>query len=45
MDLLVADGNDYQDLVDNLLKEFNQLDGLLLNAGILEIEARLNNTM
>ena len=35
MDLLVADGNDYQDLVDNLLKEFNQLDGLLLNAGIL----------
>ena len=22
MDLLVADGNDYQDLVDNLLKEF-----------------------
>ena len=35
MDLLVADGNDYQDLVNNLLKEFNQLDGLLLNAGIL----------
>ena len=35
MDLLVADGNDYQDLVDNLLKEFNQLDGLLLNAAIL----------
>ena len=35
MDLLVADGNDYQDLVDNLLMEFNQLDGLLLNAAIL----------
>ncbi|SVD90175.1 uncharacterized protein METZ01_LOCUS443029, partial [marine metagenome] len=35
MNLLVADGNDYQDLVDNLLKEFDQLDGLLLNAGIL----------
>ena len=24
MDLLVADGNDYQDLVDNLLKEIMQ---------------------
>ena len=35
MNLLSADGNDYQDLVDSLLKEFNQLDGLLLNAGIL----------
>ena len=35
MNLLVADGNDYQELIDNLLTEFNQLDGLLLNAGIL----------
>ena len=35
MDLLLADANDYQELIDNLIKEFNQLDGLLLNAGIL----------
>ena len=35
MDLLVADANDYQELIDNLLEEFNQLDGLLLNAAIL----------
>ena len=35
MDLLIADANDYQELIDNLLKEFNQLDGLLLNAAIL----------
>ena len=35
MDLLVADANDYQELIDNLLTEFNQLDGLLLNAGVL----------
>jgi NAD(P)-dependent dehydrogenase (short-subunit alcohol dehydrogenase family) len=35
MDLLIADANDYQELIDNLLTEFNQLDGLLLNAGVL----------
>ena len=35
MDLLIADANDYQELIDNLLAEFNQLDGLLLNAAIL----------
>ena len=35
MDLLVADAKDYQELIDNLLSEFNQLDGLLLNAAIL----------
>ena len=35
MDLLLADANDYQELIDNLIKEFNQLDGLLLNAAIL----------
>ena len=35
MDLLVANANDYQELIDNLLTEFNQLDGLLLNAAIL----------
>jgi len=35
MDLLIADASDYQELIDNLLAEFNQLDGLLLNAAIL----------
>ena len=35
MDLLLADANDYQELIDNLIKEFNKLDGLLLNAAIL----------
>ena len=35
MNLLMADANDYQELIDNLLSEFNQLDGLLLNAAIL----------
>ena len=35
MDLLLADANDYHQLIDNLLTEFNQLDGLLLNAAIL----------
>ena len=35
MDLLLADANDYPELIDNLIKEFNQLDGLLLNAAIL----------
>ena len=35
MDLLVADADDYQELIDNLIKEFNQLDGLLLNAAVL----------
>ena len=35
MDLLIADINDYQELINNLLTEFNQLDGLLLNAGVL----------
>ena len=29
MNLLMAEANDYQNLVDNLLSEFNQLDGLL----------------
>ena len=35
MNLLIADANDYQELIDNLLTEYNQLDGLLLNAAIL----------
>ena len=35
MDLLIADANDYQELIDNLLTELNKLDGLLLNAAIL----------
>ena len=35
MNLLVANAKDYQELIDNLLTEFNQLDGLLLNAAIL----------
>ena len=35
MDLLIADANDYQELIENLLAEYNQLDGLLLNAAIL----------
>ena len=35
MDLLLADADDYHELIDNLLTEFNQLDGLLLNAGVL----------
>tara|TARA_Y100000588_G_scaffold395002_1_gene519006 strand:+ start:2777 stop:3514 length:738 start_codon:yes stop_codon:yes gene_type:complete len=35
MDLLIADANDYQELIDNLLEEYNKLDGLLLNAAIL----------
>ena len=35
MDLLVADADDYQELIDNLLTEFNKLDGLLRNAAIL----------
>jgi len=35
MDFSKADGNDYQELVDNLTKDYKQLDGLLLNAAIL----------
>jgi len=35
LNLLVANAHDYQQLVDNLLIEFNKLDGLLLNAAIL----------
>ena len=35
MNLLVANTKDYQELIDNLLIEYNQLDGLLLNAAIL----------
>jgi len=35
MNLLTANANDYQELINNLLTEFNQLDGLLLNAAIL----------
>ena len=35
MDFSKADGNDYQELVDNLIKDNKQLDGLLLNAAIL----------
>jgi len=35
MDFSKADGNDYQKLVDNLIKDYKQLDGLLLNAAIL----------
>jgi len=35
MDLSKADGNDYEDLADNLTKKYKHLDGLLLNAAIL----------
>ena len=35
MDFSKADGSDYQELFDNLTKEYKQLDGLLLNAAIL----------
>jgi len=35
MDLSKADGNDYQDLSDNLMDKYGHLDGLLLNAAIL----------
>jgi len=35
MDLSRADGNDYQDLIDNLAGSYSQLDGLLLNAAVL----------
>ena len=35
MDLSKADGNDYQDLSDNLMNKYGHLDGLLLNAAIL----------
>ena len=35
MDLSKADGNDYQELSDNLMNKYGHLDGLLLNAAIL----------
>ena len=35
MDFSKADGSDYQELFDNLTKDYKQLDGLLLNAAIL----------
>ena len=35
MDLSKADGNDYQELADNLFNKYGRLDGLLLNAAIL----------
>ena len=35
MDLSKADGNDYQELSDNLMNTYGHLDGLLLNAAIL----------
>jgi len=35
MDLSKADGNDYQELSDNLINKYGHLDGLLLNAAIL----------
>ena len=35
MDLSKADGNDYQELADNLINRYGRLDGLLLNAAIL----------
>ena len=35
MDLSKADGNDYQELADNLINKYGRLDGLLLNAAIL----------
>ena len=35
MDLSKADGNDYQELADNLINQYGRLDGLLLNAAIL----------
>ena len=35
MDFSKADGNDYQELADNLINKYEHLDGLLLNAAIL----------
>ena len=35
LDLSKADGNDYDDLRDNLVNNYKHLDGLLLNASIL----------
>jgi len=35
MDLSKADGNDYQELADNLINKYGRLDGLLLNAAML----------
>ena len=35
MDLETADGNDYQEVYENMMNEFGKLDGLLLNASIL----------
>ena len=35
MDFSKADGNDYQELADNLINKYGHLDGLLLNAAIL----------
>ena len=35
MDLEKADGNDYQMIFENLMSQFGQLDGLLLNAAML----------
>ena len=35
MDLEKADGNDYQEVYENMMNEFGRLDGLLLNASIL----------
>ena len=35
IDFSKADGNDYDDLKNNLIKEYKKLDGLLLNASIL----------
>lgn len=35
MDFSKADANDYHDLINNLMDQFDCLDGLLLNAGVL----------
>ena len=35
LDLSKADGNDYSDLKNNLVSNYNHLDGLLLNASVL----------
>ena len=42
MDLSKADGNDYQELAENLMNKYGQLDGLLLNAAILGDRSPIN---
>ena len=42
MDLSKADGSDYQELTENLMNKYGQLDGLLLNAAILGDRSPIN---